>query len=111
MIIRGSETITIKRLVDSGTVDKYNEPIYTTTNITVKNCLIAFDSTDEKDEVARNPEDTKLTIYMPKGTTIEDNDVFNIRSTDFVKNGMANDWISPFPLSTGVVVFVRKRHG
>lgn len=111
MIIRGSETVTIKRTVDSGTVDKYNMPITTTTSVTVKNCLIAFGSTNEEVNVTRNPEDAQLTIYMPAGTVILDGDIFTIRQTDFVKDGMPAEWISPFPMETGVIVIVRKRHG
>lgn len=111
MIIRGSETVTIKRIVDTGEVDKYNMPITSTQNIIIKNCLIAFGSTNEEVNTTRNPEDAQLTIYMPKGTVIEDGDIFNLRETDFVKDGYPANWISPFPIETGVVVIVRRRHG
>jgi hypothetical protein len=111
MIIRGSETVIIKRVLDSNEVDKYNMPITTTTNITIKNCLIAFNATNEEVNISRNPEDAQLTLYMPAKTLIKDGDVFNIRNTDFVKDGMAAEWVSPFPMTTGVVVIVRKRHG
>lgn len=111
MIIRGSETVTIKRIVDTGNVDKYNMPITSTVTIPVKNCLIAFGSTNEEVNVSRDPEDAQLTIYMPEGTVILDGDIFTIRNTDFVKDGMPAEWITPFPISTGVVVLVRRRHG
>jgi len=111
MIIRGNETVTIKRIADTGEVDKYNMPITTQTNITVRNCLFAFGATNEEVNISRNPEDAQLTIYMPAGTVIQDGDIFNLRGTDFVKDGMPAEWISPFPMTAGVVVIVRKRHG
>lgn len=111
MIIRGSETVVIKRITDTGEVDKYNMPITTQTLTTVRNCLIAFNATNEEVNVSRNPEDAQLTIYMPPGTVIQDGDIFNLRNTDFVKDGMPAEWVSPFPMTTGVVVIVRKRHG
>lgn len=113
MIIRGSETVVIKRTVDSGTVDKYNMPITTTQSITVRNCLIAVGATNEEVNPTRNPEDVQITVYMPKGTVINDGDIFTIRNTDFVKDGMPAEWISPFSQmsDTGVVVIVRRRHG
>lgn len=111
MIIRGSETVTIKRTVTTDNVDKYNMPIVSKQNITVKNCLIAFGSTNKEVVVNRNPEDAQLTVYMPKGTVVLDGDVFVIRNTEFVKDGMPADWVSPFPIQTGVVVIVRRRHG
>lgn len=111
MIIRGSETVTLKRFIDSGEVDKYNTPIMTETTITVKNCLIAFGSTNETNEVSRNPIDATLTVYMPKGTAINDDDIVIIRQTEFQKDGIPMDWVSPFPIKTGIVLNLRRRHG
>jgi len=111
-MLRGSETVTIKRLVDSGTVDKYNMPITSTVNVTVRNCLICFGTTDEPLNVSRNPEDIQLTIYMPKNTVVLDGDIFVIHNTEFVKDGVAQDWINPnYGLEVGVVIGVRRRHG
>jgi hypothetical protein len=43
---------------------------------------------------------------------VEENDTFIIRGTSFVKNGVSQEWISPFAgLDGGVVVPVRKRNG
>jgi hypothetical protein len=111
-MIRGSETVTIKRLVETGEVDKYNMPITSTVNITVRNCLIGFGTTDEPIDVTRNPADIQLTIYMPKGTVVQDGDVFIIRQTEFIKDGVAQEWINPnYGLEVGVIIGVRKRHG
>ena len=109
-IIRGSEKVIIKREVSTETVDDYGNPIVTTSNTTVKNCLVAFGTTSEPIDVNRNPADIQLTLYMPKGTIIKDGDIFIIRETEFVKNGIAADWKSSSTLHS-VVVPVRRRHG
>lgn len=111
MFIRGGETIVIKRRTLVGE-DEYNLPEYTTANITVRDCLIAFGSTSEPVEVDREPIDASLTLYLPPGTVIEPGDVFHVRSTDFVKDGDGQEWISPFDgFPSGVVVKVRRRRG
>lgn len=111
-MIRGNETITIKRSNDTGNVDDYGNPIITTQNIVIKNCLIGFGSTDEPIDVNRNPADIQLTLYLPAGTQILTGDIFIIRNTEFIKDGIAQEWFTPFGnLETGVVVGVRKRNG
>jgi hypothetical protein len=109
-ILRGGEKVIIKREVSTETVDDYGNPIVTTTNIIVKNCLIAFGTTSEPIDVNRNPADIQLTVYMPKGTVVLDGDIFIIRETEFVKNGLPADWKSTNTLHS-VVIPVRRRHG
>jgi hypothetical protein len=109
--IRGGETITIRRRSAAST-DDYGNPTYTTITITIKDALIAFGGTDAPIDAERNAQDSDLTIYLPNGTAIEDNDTFIIRGVSFVKNGVAQEWQSPFAgFSGGVVVPVRKRIG
>lgn len=111
-IIRGGETVTIKRTpeINLGN-DEYGNPIQpTTTTIKIKNVLVAFGTTAEPLEVGRNPEDIQLTLYMPKKTVIEDGDIFIIRGIEFIKNGIASEWLSPGNLHS-VIVPVRRRHG
>ena len=109
--IRGGETITIRRRSAAST-DDYGNPTYTTTTITVKDALIAFGATDAPVDAERNAQDVDLTVYLPNGTVVEENDTFIIRGTSFVKNGVSQEWISPFAgLDGGVVVPVRKRNG
>jgi hypothetical protein len=110
--IRGGETVVIKRKVGTGQRDDFGVPIFTTRNITVRDCLIAFGSSDEPIETDRDPIDTSLTIYMPPGTAVEPGDVFHLRATDFVTDGSAQGWTSPFDqMPVGVVIKVRRRNG
>lgn len=111
MFIRGGETITIKRRSAVAT-DDYGNPTYSTTTITVRDALIAVGTTSETIDPARDAIDATLTIYLPNGTQIQDGDVFVIRGSQWVKDGSAQEWVSPFPATeAGVVVPVRKRRG
>lgn len=110
-MIRGGETITIKRR-SSGAVDEYGNPSYSTTNVVVKDVLIAVGGTSEPIDPSRDAEDASLTLYLPTGTLVQPGDVFIIRNSQWVKDGSAMEWISPFAATeAGVVVPVRKRRG
>jgi hypothetical protein len=109
--IRGGETITVRRRSQAST-DDYGNPVYTTTTITIKDALVAFGSTDEPVDASRNPIDSKITIYLPNGTTVQDGDTFLIRNTSWVQDGQHQDWVSPFTsFEAGTVVQLRKRVG
>jgi hypothetical protein len=109
--IRGGETITLRRRSKAST-DDYGNPTYTTTTITIKDVLVALQVGSEPVDAERNAVDSQITLYIPNGTPIEDGDVFIIRNTSWVKNGMIQNWVSPFAgLDGGVVVPVRKRDG
>lgn len=109
--IRGGETITIKRRSEADR-DQYGNPVYTETTIVVKDALIAIGGTSEPIDPSRDAEDATLTLYLPNGTVIEPGDTFIVRGTKWVKDGMPQEWISPFPAAeAGVVVPVRKRRG
>ena len=109
--IRGGETITIKRRSVAST-DDYGNPTYTTTNITIKDALIAIGGTSEPIDAERDAVDSKLTLYLPIDTVIQDGDVFVIRNSQWVKDGSSQQWVSPFiNFEAGVVVPVRKRVG
>jgi hypothetical protein len=111
MFIRGGETITIRRRSESGS-DDFGNPTYTTTNVIIKDALIAVGGGSEPIDVERDAVDSSLTIYLPSGTVVLDGDVFIIRNSQWVKNGQVQDWVSPFPSSlAGVVIPVRKRRG
>lgn len=110
-IVRGGETITIQRKVVDGE-DAHGNKTSTTTNIKVREVLLAIGGTSEPVDPARDAEDATLTLYLPQGTRVEPGDVFVIRGSKWVKDGMAQEWVSPFPgLVAGVVVPVRKRRG
>jgi hypothetical protein len=109
--IRGGETITIKRRSATAT-DDYGNPTYSTTTITVRDALIAVGGTSEPVDPARDAVNASLTIYLPNGTKVHEGDVFLIRGSSWVKDGTAQEWVSPFPASeAGVVVPVRKSRG
>jgi hypothetical protein len=109
--IRGGETILIKRR-QALSVDAYGNPTYTISTITVKDALIGIGSTDEPVDPARDAVDAKVTLYLPTGTDVQDGDVFVVRSSEWLKDGSAESWVSPFPgMETGVVVPLRRRRG
>lgn len=109
--IRGGETITIKRR-SALSVDDYGNKTYSTTTITVKEALIAIGGSSEPIDVARDAVDASLTAYLPNGTQVQDGDIFIIRGSQWVKDGNAQQWVSPFQgLETGVVVPLRRRNG
>jgi len=109
--IRGGETITIQRRTLAST-DDYGNPIYTTATITIKDALIAFGSTDAPIDAERDAQDAKLTIYLPSGNVIEPDDIFIIRSTEWIKDGFAQEWVSPFTsFDSGIAIPARKRIG
>ena len=109
--IRGGETIVIKRRT-STSKDDWGNSTYSVATITVKDALLAIGGTSEPVDPTRDAIDATVTLYLPNGTQIQDGDRFLIRGTEWVKDGDALEWISPFPASSaGVVVKVRRRRG
>lgn len=107
---RGNETVIIKRRSAAST-DDYGNATHTFTTITVKDCFLGFGGGSEPVDANRDPVDTKVTLYFPNGTRIEEGDRFTVRGTEFVKDGSPEAWENPFGLDAGVVVQVRKRNG
>ena len=111
MFFRGNEPIVIKRRSISG-YDAWGNETYTTQEILIRDALIAFGSTDEPIDASRKPVDASLTLYLPSGTLIQEEDIFEVRERDFVKDGDPEEWKSPFEgWNLGVVVKVRRRSG
>ena len=111
MFIRGGETIAIKRRTKTGE-DAVGQPEYSYAVQTVRDCLIAFGSTSEPTATDGTPEDVSLTLYLPPGTDVQPGDLFIVRQTEFVKDGIGQAWTSPFDgMPVGVVVPVRRRRG
>lgn len=108
--IRGGETITIKRRSETST-DAHGNPTHSFTQITIRDALIGIGGTSEPIDPQRDAIDATLTLYLPQGTTILPGDRFIIRGTEWLKDGSAQEWVSPFPMETGVVVPVRRRVG
>lgn len=111
MIIRGDEPIFIHRKTESG-VDDYGNPTHTVEQILIRDALFSYGSSGEPVEVARNPIDAALTLYLPEGTTVLDGDVFEIRGSMWVKDGEPSEWPQLWPgFVPGVVLQVRRRRG
>lgn len=109
--IRGGETITIRRR-SAVAVDDFGNNTYSTVTITIKDALIGVGGTSEPVDPARDAVDATVTAYLPNGTQIQDGDVFFIRGSQWVKDGSAQVWVTPFTgLDTGVVVPLRRRRG
>jgi hypothetical protein len=107
---RGSETVIIKRRSPTA-VDDWGNKTFSTTTITVKNCMVAFDSQNETVQPERELTDQGITLYLPNGTQIQPGDRFVVRGTEFIKDGDAQNWEAPFNFNVGVVVKVKKRNG
>ncbi|CAB4152500.1 hypothetical protein UFOVP609_13 [uncultured Caudovirales phage] len=109
--IRGGETVLIKRRTAVAR-DDFGNPTYTIDTITVNEVLVGIGSTDEPINVERDAVDAHLELYMPGTVEIQDGDVFVIRGSEWVKDGAAKNWVSPFiGLETGTLVSVRRRRG
>jgi hypothetical protein len=107
---RGSETVVIKRRSAAAT-DEWGNKTHTTTNITVTNCMLGFGSDSEAVEPNREPVDRTVTLYMPNGTQIQAGDRFIVRSTEFILDGLPQDWQAPFNFDVGVVVRLKRKSG
>jgi hypothetical protein len=110
MILAGDEPIYIIRKTTTGT-DDYGNPTFTTSSILVRNALIGLGGTSTAEEVARNPVDASLTLYLPHGTTIQDGDLFDIRGKRWEKDGDPLEWGTVNNFEVGVVISVRRRRG
>lgn len=111
MIIRGDEPIFIHRRTANGT-DEFGNPTYSTAEILVRDALFAFGMSNEPVDVARDPVDAALTLYLPEGTVIEPGDEFEIRGSFWVKDGDPQEWPQLWPgFVPGVVIQVRRRRG
>lgn len=109
--IRGGETITIKRRSAAST-DDFGNKTFTTTNVVVKNALIAVQTGEEPADPTRDNVDARLVLYLPQGTDVRDGDTFVIRNSTWMKDGSVQNWKSPFiGLEVGVVVPVKRRNG
>lgn len=109
-MIKGDEPIFIHRRAQAG-IDQYGNPTFETQEILIRNALFAYAGSSEPEEINRDNVDTRLTLYLPPGTEVHDGDVFEIRETDWVKDGEIQAWDSPVGLEVGVVVPIRKRRG
>ncbi|BAU99618.1 hypothetical protein [Aurantimicrobium minutum] len=104
------ESVTIIRRT-LGAVDDYGNPTFTTAEVTVPGCLVGWGSTNEPVTVEGSPIDTQMMLYMPAGSTVQDEDIFVVRGNRYVKDGFSQEWTSMLNVSKGVVVALRRRDG
>lgn len=110
-LIQGGEPIIIKRRSVDGT-DAYGNPIFETRDIVIRHALIAIDKTSESMDPERTAYDAEVTLYIPRGTEIQEGDRFLIRNSLWEKKGSPEEWVSPFPSgSDGIVIPLRRRRG
>lgn len=110
-LIQNGEPIIIKRRTANG-VDSHGNPTFATQDIVLRHALIAIGTTSESMDPERTAYDAKVTIYVPRGTDIQEGDRFLIRNSLWEKDGSPEEWVSPFPSgSDGVVVPLRRRRG
>jgi len=84
------ELITRVRRSSSGT-DSYGQPVYTTTESEVKAIVSArVSSTNfDADQIVLSD---GLTVYLPTGYDVQDDDKFVIRTKTYELDGEAFDW-------------------
>ena len=84
------ESITRIRRSSTST-DSYGQPVYTTTSTTLQAYVSARISTTNFDPDQVVVVDG-LTIYLPGGTDVQDDDRFEIRGRTYEIDGEAFDW-------------------
>jgi len=111
VIIRGNETITIRRK-SSSSFDQHGLPVVTETSIEVDNCLFWYGSSNEPVEVMRDPIDGQLVLCFPEGTEILDTDEFIVQGQSWLKDGIVVEYPQLWPgFVPGIIVNVRRRDG
>lgn len=109
--IRGGENVTLKRRTEAGR-DAHGNPTYTETTTLLRDALVAIGTTSENVDAERDAQDATVTLYLPAGTDVQDNDTFVIRGTKWQRNGDAQEWVAPFAnFSAGIVIPLRRRRG
>lgn len=115
-LIKGKETILVKRYAFTGEVDEFGNDVKTKTFIAVPNSKWAEGSTANGTPVDTLETKTTATIYFPSGTVIEPEDEF-FRGTSttksWVMNGLPVVWEVPpgFPIQPDTIVEVMRRDG
>lgn len=84
------ESITRVRLSSSST-DSYGQPVYTETESTV-NAIVSARVSGTNFDADQIVVTDGLTIYLPSGYDVQDNDKFIIRGKRYELDGEAFDW-------------------
>jgi len=84
------ESITQTRR-NSTSVDSYGQPVYTTTTSTV-NAIVSARVSGTNFDADQIVLTDGLTIYLPSGHDVQDDDTFTIRGKTYEIDGEAFDW-------------------
>jgi SPP1 family predicted phage head-tail adaptor len=84
------ESITQTRR-SSTSVDSYGQPVFTTTTSTV-NAIVSARVSGTNFDADQIVVTDGLTIYLPTGHDVQDDDTFTIRSKVYEVDGEAFDW-------------------
>ena len=76
---------------NSTSVDSYGQPVYTTTETTL-NAIVSARVSGTNFDADQIVITDGLTIYLPTGTDVQDDDRFVIRSKTYEVDGEAFDW-------------------
>lgn len=103
-MIQGSSTVVIERSLNPASMtaaqrraasDSKGNLINTKTLVTLNNVKIAWGSTSTSWTTNNNETQTDVTLYFPRGTVIEDDDVFIINGERYLPDGIAIKWDRP----------------
>jgi len=91
----GKQTVIVRQKVYSGEVDEYGNQIYTTTDTSVNNCLVAQNATTAVINVQQfNGSTTDITIYFPQNVEINEDATFIVDDQQYSKVGKVISWVS-----------------
>lgn len=103
------ETITIIRRGAKTGEDSQRNPIYETSEISVRGCAFAPGSSDEPTQPFGRRVFTGGTVYAPSGTVFKPSDVLIIRGEQWSIDGDAGQWTNPYSRrGRGVEVAVKR---
>ncbi|MGA4691904.1 hypothetical protein ACPCXD_16730 [Rhodococcus sp. AB351] len=94
---------TIKLIsVSGGGWDDNGDPLPETEVITeVQALAVAPGASEEHKELARNGITIELTVYLPSGTTVTEDDIVEVRGVRYEIEGRPVEWVSPFGAGPG----------
>lgn len=102
------ESITRTRR-SSNSTDSYGQPVYTTTTDTVE-AYVSARITNTNFDADQIVVTDGLTIYLPSGTDVQDDDTFTIRGKTYEIDGEAFAWQNGLgSWSPGVVVNLQRQ--
>jgi SPP1 family predicted phage head-tail adaptor len=89
------ETIQIIRRSETASTDAYGQPTYNETTITVGGVAVALKGQNVAYQAGEQLETDQITLFLPAGTDITNNDTVMVRGVEYLINGEAFNWVSP----------------